>query len=140
MSKIVGIDFGDKRMGLALSDDRQIIAFPTTTVLAAKTPELTIGLLLIFLKDQKYESFVIGLPLHMNGKDSEMSLKVRHFAKLLEETTGKKVILWDERLTSKQVEKSLIERDVKRKNRTQFVDSMAAALILQNYLDSKSGM
>jgi putative Holliday junction resolvase len=74
----------------------------------------------------------------MNGKDSDITKEVRAFAALLEAKLAKPIVLWDERLTSKQAEKLLSEGAVKRKDRTKKVDTMAALLILQSYLDSKN--
>lgn len=80
-------------------------------------------------------SIVIGLPLHLSGKESPLSSEVRIFAKELEIAFKIPVILWDERLTSAQVERTLKEAEMSRKKRTALVDAMAAAVILQNYLD-----
>lgn len=135
--KILGIDYGTKRIGLALSDDRGIIAFPLTALTLVGNIEKRVKELSTYLSTLSFEEVVMGLPLLMNGKDSDMSLEVKAFSLLLEESLGKKIILWDERLTSKQVEKSLIDQDIRRKDRTALVDARAATLILQSYLDVK---
>ncbi len=139
MSKIIGIDFGEARIGLSTSDITKLMAFPLCCISAGKTKEDTLKTLLAEVSDDHSE-YVIGLPLQMNGKDSKMSLKVREFAEFLEKETGKKVHFWDERLSSKQVEKLLIQGDVKRKKRTKMVDTLAATLILQNFLDAQKFM
>jgi putative Holliday junction resolvase len=136
--KIIGVDYGRARIGMAFSDDNQKIAFPKDAVLGKHDPEKNAYLLAKELEKQSYAAIVIGLPLLMNGKDSTMTEEVKKFANLLESLTTKPVILWDERLTSKQIERELIFSDVKRKERTKVVDSMAAALILQSYLDTKN--
>lgn len=136
--KTVGLDYGLARIGIAVSDEKNFIAFPLQTLKCLHTHEKTLEELLKILALIPYKEIVIGLPLLMNGKESEMSLKVREFAKMLEEKTQKKVTLWDERLTSKEVEKRMIEGDLKRKKRTLFVDQLAAAVILQNFLDTKN--
>jgi len=136
MGRVLGIDFGMKRIGLARSDPMKIIASPLKTVLAAKTLEATADLIVKECGD--VETIVLGLPLLLSGKDSETTTTVRKFASILEEKSGLPLILWDERLTSKQVEKLLIEGNVSRKKRTQYVDTMSATLILQNYLDGNS--
>jgi putative Holliday junction resolvase len=136
--KTIGLDYGLARIGIAVSDEKNVIAFPYQTLKCLHTHEKTVEELLKILALIPYKEIVIGLPLLMSGKESEMSLKVREFAKMLEKETQKKVTLWDERLTSKEVEKRMIEGDLKRKKRTQFVDQLAAAVILQNFLDTKN--
>lgn len=137
MKKIIGIDFGEARIGLSSSDSSRIMAFPLSCISCEKTQEKTVEKLLKEIAKESFDEFVIGLPLLMNGKDSPMSLKVRDFAKTLEETTHLKVHLWDERLTSKEIEKLLIESDMKRKKRSKFIDTLSATLILQNFLDAQ---
>lgn len=136
MKKIISIDYGKVRIGLAISDQNQIIAFPLKCVQANRDPNKTIQELSLFLSTLDIEKIVLGLPLLFNGKDSELTKEVRLFATRLETKTGIPIILWDERLTSKQAEKFLIESHVRRKERTRVVDTMAATLILQSYLDS----
>ncbi|MCH9613862.1 MAG: putative pre-16S rRNA nuclease [Chlamydiia bacterium] len=101
--------------------------------MAKKTLDETIKLIVDTYPD--CDAFIVGLPLLLSGEDSDTTIKARAFAKKLEEVSGKEVHLWDERLTSKQVEKSMIAGGVKRKKRTPHVDSLSATLILQNYLD-----
>jgi putative holliday junction resolvase len=137
LSKIIGIDFGMARIGLAISDASKFMAFPFCTIQAGKSHQETLKTLLAEVSKEPCEEFVIGLPLLMNGRDSEMSLLVRDFAKSLEEETSKKVHLWDERLTSKEIEKLLIQGDVKRKKRSKMLDTLSATLILQSFMDVK---
>jgi len=133
MGRVLGIDFGMKRIGLARSDPMKMIASPLKTIFAGKTLEATADLILKELED--VETIVLGLPLLLSGKDSETTTTVRKFSEILEKKSGLPLILWDERLTSKQVEKLMIEGQVSRKNRSSHVDTMSATLILQNYLD-----
>lgn len=137
MGRIVGIDFGKVRLGLAISDDRRIIAQPLNTIRAAKTPLQTVKLIaeaLVRYKD--IDTVVIGLPLLLNAKEGEMALLVKAFAKVLGETLPYPIIFWDERLTSAGVEKMLLACDVSRKKRAELSDALSAVCILQNYLDS----
>ena len=134
--RVLGIDFGLKRIGLARSDPMQIIASPLKTIFSGKTLEATAALILKELEE--VETIVVGLPLLLSGKDSEMSTTVRRFAKILQKKSGLPLVLWDERLTSKQVEKVMIEGNVSRKHRSRHVDTMSATLILQNYLNGKA--
>lgn len=133
MGRILGIDFGLKRIGLARSDPSKLIASPLKTLQAAKTLEQTIALILQELTE--IEAIVVGLPLLLSGKDSETTKTVRQFAALLEAQSGLPLILWDERLTTTQVENILKEDKMRRKKRTKYLDTMSATLILQTYLD-----
>ncbi len=140
-SRIVGIDFGLKRIGIALSDESKILATPYKTFLAEKKAEITAQKLVEELKKdaqaRKYtfESLVIGLPLMLNGTKGFLADEVLHFAECLKKYIDCPIYTWDERLTSAQAERSLKEFDLSRKKRAQIVDSVAAVIILQNYLD-----
>ena len=138
MGRILGIDFGMRRIGLARSDPMQVIASPFKTILAAKTLEATAALMTQELDE--IETLVLGLPLLLSGKDSDTTRTVRAFGALLKEKTSLPLIFWDERLTSKQVEKLMMQGSVSRKKRAQSVDTMSATLILQSYLDHLASM
>lgn len=135
MGRVLAIDFGMKRIGLARSDPMKLIASPLKTILAAKTLEATADLIL--KECAEIELIVLGLPLLLSGKDSDTTKTVRKFAEILEKKSDLPLILWDERLTSKQIEKLLMEDKMSRKKRTAHVDTLSATLILQNYLESK---
>jgi putative Holliday junction resolvase len=137
LGRIVGIDFGKARIGLAISDERRIIAQPLETVRAAKDPKYTIQEIQRVIASYKnVDGIVIGMPLLLNGKEGEMAQLVRSFAKVLEQTLPYPIIFWDERLTSSGVEKMLLEADISRKKRAELSDALSAVSILQNYLDS----
>ncbi|CCB88833.1 Holliday junction resolvase RuvX [Simkania negevensis] len=136
MGRILSIDYGMKRIGLALSDPMKIIASPLKTLQAGKNAQETLDLLLKEIASHDIETIVIGLPLHLSNEESEISLLVRKLKEDLETKISTPIILWDERLTSKQVERLMIEGDVKRKKRSQHVDTLSATLILQSYMDS----
>jgi putative pre-16S rRNA nuclease len=134
--RIAAIDFGQTRIGLAVSDETQFLASPLCAIKTKPTmKETTQAILLALSEKEPIEKIILGLPLFLNGKDSPMSLKVRELAKTLEELSDKEVVLWDERLTTAQVERTLKEAEMKRKKRTQYLDAMAASAILQSYLD-----
>jgi len=137
MGRIAGVDYGTVRIGLAVSDPSQILASPKGRIPAGKTIEDSVKNLLKELEELEIDEFVVGLPLLMSGKDSDTTRRVRKFANLLEEQTKKPVILFDERLTSKAVERMMIDDNVKRKKRAMHVDTLSATLILQNYLDTR---
>lgn len=142
-TRILGIDYGTVRIGIAVSDAQKIIAFPVGIVLAEKKSEQTIAKLLKYLEDhgkaQGYEiqEIVVGLPLMMSGKVGFLADEVHHFVALLQQSITVPVKTWDERLTSVQAEKSLREGTMSRKKRSKYVDTVSAVLILQNYLDSR---
>ncbi len=137
MGRIAAVDFGTVRIGLAISDERRIIAQPLETVRAARNNVETAQLIAKRLSGYKgIDKIVIGLPLMLNGKEGDMAILVRAFAKVLEETLALPVVFWDERLTSSGVEKMLLGMDVSRKKRAQLSDALSAVSILQNYLDS----
>ena len=136
MGRVLSIDYGKKRIGLALSDPMKIIASPLKTIQADKNDEKTLALLLQEINEHNPETILIGLPLHLSNEESETSLLVRKLKAALEEKISIPIILWDERLTSKQVERAMIEGDVKRKKRTEHVDILSATLILQSYLET----
>jgi len=133
--RIASIDFGLARLGLAISDERRIIAQPLKAIKAAKSYQDTA--LLIAKELSTYTNvtlIVMGLPLLLSGKESDMSAKVREFKTVLEQVLKLPVHLWDERLTSLQVEKLLKESNMRRKERSQVCDAVAAATILQSFL------
>ena len=138
MSRIFAIDYGRARIGIACTDERKIIATPYMTIEAKRAMRLTVELLLKEVaKKGEVEKFVIGLPLHMSGKESEMSAEARLFGDLLEEMSQKEVIYFDERFTSSLVETMLKEGGLSRKERTKHTDQLSATVLLRSYLDSK---
>ncbi|PIS00863.1 MAG: Holliday junction resolvase RuvX [Chlamydiae bacterium CG10_big_fil_rev_8_21_14_0_10_35_9] len=139
MGKILSIDFGLARIGIAISDENKRMALPLTTVPGGKTIESSVSNVLTQLSDtlQNVEKIVVGLPLNMNGTEGEMALLVRQFGTLLEEKTGIEVAYFDERLTSSAAHKELKGIKTSRKKRTSKVDQIAATMILQSFLDAK---
>jgi putative holliday junction resolvase len=143
-TRILGIDFGMKRIGLALSDETKILATPLKTFQASKKMEETVKNLSDELvqhqKDFKYElkEIVVGFPLKMTGSMSLISDEVSHFVELLKNSMNIPIIKWDERLTSVLAERALMEGSYTRKKRTEKLDQISAVIILQNYLDSKN--
>lgn len=138
MGRIVSVDYGRARIGLAITDESKKIALPFKTISSGKNLVQSAKNVLDALKDYfpSIEKFVIGLPLMLSGKKGEMALEVEKFKEELEKLTKIPITLWDERLTSAQAEVSLKEMDLNRKKRAQKSDPVAAYIILQNYLDS----
>ena len=134
--RIIGIDYGMKRIGIAISDPLETFALPLTKVDREKDDtKNSIKIIQSVENKDDIGKIVVGLPLHLSGAESDMSKIVRAFAKKLEEVTGKEVVLFDERFTSKQADTLLREREMKRKKRSQVIDILSATLILQSYLD-----
>ncbi len=137
MPRIAAIDFGTKRIGLAISDEKGRIALPLKMVLAGNSDAESIKTILSALSTFHIETIVVGLPLLMNGKRGTMAEAVIRFAHLLQSQCQCSVITWDERLSSAQAERALKEF-ASRKKRSKIVDSTAASMILQTYLDKKN--
>jgi len=136
LSRILGIDFGDKHLGLAISDPLQITAQYLGKYLRRskeKDKQYFLGL----LKKFNISEIVVGLPLEMDGQTGLQAKKTKEFAHWLEKILGKPVILWDERLTTKQAQSLLYEQKVDSRQRKKYEDGLAATLILANYLESK---
>ena len=133
MGRIAAIDYGIKRIGLAISDEKKVMGLPLTTIYGG-VKEVAHALR---QRKQEIEAIVIGLPLLMNGSKGEMALKVEAFAKELEQELKIPVILFDERLSSQQAEASLKEISLNRKQRSERIDPLAASILLQCYLDQK---
>lgn len=143
-TRIMSIDYGMARIGIAISDERKILASPLPLVLADKKTEKTVMKIVneIKIHEEKMhcqiEEIIIGLPLMMSGKMSFLADEVRHFSDLLKQHISIPIILWDERLTSVQAERAMIEGELTRKRRAKSVDSLSAIIILQSYLEMKS--
>lgn len=139
--RLIGIDYGMSRLGLALSDERQIIAMPLKTITAEKKAEQTVAKILAVLKELQQthaceiEEIIVGLPLMMSGRKGFLADEVKHFVQLLSQSTTIPIITWDERLSTVQAERALRESQMTRKKRSKVVDIVSAAIILQSYLD-----
>lgn len=142
-SRILGIDFGLSRLGLALSDERKMLASPLMTFQAERRSELTAAKLVDQMgkwqEEGKYqiEEIIIGLPLMMSGKTGLLADEVKHFVQVLSQITPIPIKTWDERLSTVQAERAMREGNLTRKRRAKSVDTVAAVIILQSYLDFK---
>lgn len=139
--RILGIDYGTRRLGLALSDERKVIATPLETLQAEQKTEQTITKFLTFVSQLQQElnceieEIIIGLPLMMSGKTGLLADEVKHFVETFSRLTSLPIRTWDERLSTIQAERSLRETQFTRKKRSKLVDKVSAAIILQSYLD-----
>jgi len=137
VGRTVGLDVGDKRIGVAVSDPLGWTAQPLTVIQRSGIAK-DIAALREATKDIEVERVVAGLPLEMNGEEGTQAARVRRFCQALAETTGLEVIYQDERLTTVQSERLLQTAGVRRERRKGLLDKMAAALILQSWLDGQA--
>ena len=134
------IDYGEVRIGVALSDPKGMMAHPHKVLFACRTLPQTAELIASELKNcLPLKQIILGLPLLLNGKDSPLATKVRSLAELLKvHFPDIPLLLWDERLTTAGIDRSLHDLGVSRKRRSKVIDVLSAAAILQNYLDWES--
>ncbi len=137
--RILGLDYGSKRIGVAMSDELGITAQGLTTIIR-KNQKQAIEEIAKWIKTYSVEKIVIGYPIKLDGTEGIQCEKIRKFVKLLEAKFCIPVITWDETLTTKEAEGILIQANMRRDKRKQVVDKLAAALILQGYLDSRKRM
>ena len=133
--RVLAIDHGTKRMGIALSDETGTIAQPLEFIFAHPFADFLARLKEI-IREKQVEQIVVGLPRNMDGSYGPAVLKVQEFIAVLKESVTIPICSWDERLTSAQANRFLIEANVRRAERKQKVDKAAAAILLQSYLDS----
>ena len=135
ISRILGIDYGSVRIGLALSDPLKIISRPYKVI--KNSGSETYRELEEIIAEQKVEAVILGLPLDKDGSDSSKTLEVREFAETLKIRLGIPVILWDERYTSAKANSWLKEMGIDYKKSKTVIDKIAAAIILKDYLDEQ---
>jgi putative Holliday junction resolvase len=140
-NKALGIDFGLKRIGLSISDATMTVAFPFKYIINDSLKK-TISALKEIIACESIGLIVIGMPVGLKGRQSEMSIKIEEFIKELRDEIGEtvRIAVYDERFSSVQAQKSLIKQNVKRKNRKEKIDSVASAFILQSFLDRQKNM
>jgi len=136
----MGLDFGSKTVGVAISDPLFITAQGKEIIRRERENKLRQTLARIEELIQEYEvsEIVLGCPKNMDGSEGERVEKTNEFKAVLERRTGLKVTLWDERLTTVAADKYMMEAGIRRENRKDYVDEIAAVFILQGFLDSRS--
>ena len=136
--RVMALDVGEKKIGVAISDALLLTAQarPTLRRKDLKSDLSTLGRL---AEENEVHEIVVGNPLHMSGKESLQSEKVAKFAKELRSALNLPVVFWDERLTSFAAEQHLEEMGLNWRQRREHIDKIAAMIILQSYLDSRSG-
>ncbi|MEN6351052.1 MAG: Holliday junction resolvase RuvX [Syntrophomonas sp.] len=134
--RIMGLDVGEKRIGVAISDPMGWTA-QGHSVLKRRTKSEDLEYLEQVCREFEVETIVIGFPRNMNGSIGPKALEIEAFATELKEYAGLPMELWDERLTTRSAEKVLLEANLSRSKRKQVIDKVAAVHILQSYLDSR---
>ena len=134
MKRIMGIDYGDARTGVALSDLLCSIV-GSTTVVPSRNRDKAIADIVRMAKEQEVGRIVVGLPRNMDGSEGPRAELCREFAELLREATGLEIIMWDERRTTVEAHNSLSQHNYHGQKRKNTVDAVAASLILEGYLN-----
>lgn len=132
MNPILGIDFGQVRIGLAISDELRLLAHPLETIPANKNPGKRIAEI---VRDRKVDKVVIGIPRHMSGEVGDAARQALDFAAALRRQLSCSIETWDERLTTVAANRALAAAGKKTRETRKFVDQVAAQMILQGYLD-----
>ena len=134
--RIIGLDFGSKTVGVAVSDELLITAQGIEIVRRKSENKLrqTLARIEELIKEYNVEKIVLGFPKNMNNSEGERCEKTLEFKEMLERRTGLTVELWDERLTTVAADNLMMEAGIRRENRKEYVDQIAASFILQGYL------
>ena len=136
--RILGLDYGSKTVGVAVSDPLGLTAQRLDTIWRKQENKLrqTLASIEALTKEYDVERIVVGYPKNMNNTVGERAEKALEFGEMLKRRTGLEVVMWDERLTTVEADSTLMEEGVRRENRKQYLDGLAAVFILQGYLDS----
>ncbi len=137
--RIVAFDIGDKRIGVAASDPFNTFALPGTTYKRTKSAQADADALVKIAKEKDAGLIVCGLPYNFDGTESVQTEKTKKFVQLLQQRTDIPIVFEDERFTTMEAERDLIAGGVRRENRKQSIDSIAASYILEGYLNKKKG-
>lgn len=137
--RIMGLDYGSKTVGVAVSDPLGITAQGVETITRKQENKLrqTLARIEELVKEYQVSEIVVGLPKNMNNTIGDRGEKSIEFGQMLERRCGIPVKMWDERLSTVEAERCLMDSGVRRENRKQYVDKIAAVIILQNYLDAQ---
>lgn len=138
--RIIGLDYGDKTVGVAVSDELFLTAQPLKTIFRERTTKLrkTLAEIESIIQEYECQKIVVGLPVGLDGQEGEMCARVREFGSALERRTGLPVVYVDERLTTKEAAGVLREGEIKAGDRKKYIDKIAASLILKTYLEEKA--
>ncbi|MFH1846628.1 MAG: Holliday junction resolvase RuvX [Candidatus Omnitrophota bacterium] len=134
--RIMGLDIGTKRIGIALSDESGTIA-QAKEVILRKSDKKAVSKIIEMVREFKVKEIVVGLPIHMDGTEGARAKDSIKFAEELKKNTAVHVDMWDERLSTREAEGVLLEASMSRAKRKKVIDKVAAQIILQGYLDSR---
>ena len=134
--KTIGLDLGEKRIGVAVSDDEGRVAIPAGTLAGDKPQAEVIADILELAQQYAAERIIVGMPTSLSGQAGPAAQKVSDFVEALGERSAVEIAVWDERLTTAQAEKAMLADGVSHQRRRSNIDKIAAALILQSYLDA----
>lgn len=134
--KLLGIDYGQRRIGVAASDETGTLALPLEQV-DAEPLARACERIAILARERGVERIVVGMPRNMDGSYGPAAESVRAFIAELKKAVSLEIVSWDERLSTAQAERAMVEADYSRKRRRAQRDALAAQLILQNYLDAQ---
>lgn len=137
--RIMGLDFGSKTVGVAVSDALLLTAQGVEIIRRKEENKLrrTLARIEALIQEYEVEELVLGMPKHMNGTEGVRAELTEEFREKLERRTGLPVFLWDERLTTVSADRTMMEAGIRRENRKEYVDMLAAVFILQGYLDRR---
>lgn len=137
VGRVLGIDYGEVRIGLALSDSLRMVATPLETV-DGKNQKSATRRIREILEEKKIRTVVVGLPLHMNGDFGELAQAATDFGeKLKSQVPGLEVVMWDERMSSAEAERGMRLSNTKAKRKKELRDQLAAQIVLQSWLDAQ---
>ncbi|WCJ59506.1 Holliday junction resolvase RuvX [Fontisphaera persica] len=135
--RILALDHGTKRIGVAICDELELIAQPLEYI-AAEPFDQFLARLKTLIKEKEVELIVVGMPRNMDGSYGPAALKVQEFVAILKDALAVPIQTWDERLTTAQAHRMLIQGGMRRQQRKETVDRMAAAILLQSFLDARA--
>ena len=138
--RVIGLDYGSKTVGVALSDELMLTAQPLTTIHRDRPTKLrqTLAQIEQIIEQYDVDRIVVGWPKKLDNEEGKRCEKTKEFGDMLENRTGLEIIYQDERLTTAQADGVLEQGGIRKDKRKQYIDKMAASLILQNYLDTLS--
>ena len=138
--RVLGLDYGSKTVGVAVSDPLGLTAQGVETVWRKQENKLrrTLARIEEIISEYQVTEIVLGYPKNMNNTVGERAEKSLEFKEMLEKRTGLEVVLWDERLTTVEADRTMMQVGIRRENRKEYVDELAAIFILQGYLDYQS--
>ena len=138
--RIMGLDYGTKTVGVAISDALGLTAHGIETIQRKEENKLrrTLARIEELVREYEVDTIVLGFPKNMNNTEGERCEKTLEFKEMLEKRTGLEVVLWDERLTTVEADRTMMQVGIRRENRKEYVDELAAIFILQGYLDYQS--